>query len=471
MRKILLAIAVFVVLLCVWLFYKPQESTVSADIPPAFKALLDAKLDQATKLKIEKGKGPAVELTRAGDKWVVSTAYGYPADGEKIDKILKALDGIEKGEKRGSAEAAQEEYKTDLKQGAVITAYAADQKEIARVVVGDTARSKNFSRNFVYLRFGDDPTTFEVESDIRNAASLYAKIEPKSYLLKKVLAFGDDLEAQSVRLTRPDKPDVVVERKSREVPVEKPQETPPAAAGEEAKEEEKKEEEKKPETKKEEYFVVTSGPETKAVGKDEEWQARSLVNKVKDFTIDDGVEPKDLAEYGLDKPQLKATVTYRKKDKPDDELKTVTFLFGNAKKDDKGNTSGYYTVIEAGDEHKGRVYLVPQYAFDGWNKELKDFQPKPKEEPKPAAPAPAPPATPGAPGAPGEAPAATPVAPGAAAAPAPVPSAPSPPPAAVPPPAGTPAPGSPPATGAAAPEPAPTPPPAPPAPPAEARKE
>ena len=88
MRKILLAIAIFVVLLCVWLFYKPQQSTVSADIPPAFQALLDAKLDQVTKLKLEKGKGPPVELVKAGGKWVVSTAYGYPADGEKAATVL-----------------------------------------------------------------------------------------------------------------------------------------------------------------------------------------------------------------------------------------------------------------------------------------------------------------------------------------------------------------------------------------------
>jgi len=465
MRKILLAVVIFLVLLTVWLLYKPQQSTVSADIPAAFQSLIDAKMDQATKLRFEKGKGPPVEVAKAGGKWVVSP-YGYPADGEKIDKIVKSLDGIEKGERRGSAEGAQEEYKTDARQGTVVTAYGPAEKELARVVVGDMARTKSLSRNFVYLRFGDDPSTFEVESDLRNTASFSQKLEAKSYLLKKVLSFGEDQEPQSVRLTRPDKPDVIIERKSREVPVEKPKDAAPAA-GEEPKEEgkdaEKKEEEKKPETKKEEYFVVTSGPETKDVGKDEEWQARGLVTRIKEFQIDDAVEPRDLKEYGLDQPQLRATITYRKKDKPDDELKTVALLFGNAKKDEKGNTTGYHVVIEAGDEHKGRVYLASQYTFDNWNKEMKDYLPKPKEEPKPATPAPAaapgsaapPGAAPGAPAGAPPAPAAAPPptegAPGATPPqPAPGPGTPPPtPPAATPAPAPTPAaPGTPPAPGA-----------------------
>ncbi|MBI4603556.1 MAG: DUF4340 domain-containing protein, partial [Planctomycetes bacterium] len=453
-KSIVGSLAFLAVLVVIWAVYSSRPlSTRSEALSAGFQAVREAKLDQVSKVTLAKGKTAPVELAKSGDKWVVASSYAYPADGEKVDKIVKALDAIESGDESGSAEQAHAEFEVDSKKGGFVTAFDKDGKELAKVVVGKTAPNRSISTTRVYLRFGNEPTVYAVESDLRNAASLWGKdVEAKNYLLKKVLDIPEEMEGQSVRLSRPDKPDVIVERKWREVPVEKPKDPAEetkdgdAAADAEKKEGEggetkdEKAEEKKPETKKEEYFVVTSGSETKQVEKNEEYQVRGLVNRVKDFSIEEGAEPKDLAEYGLDKPQLKAEVSYRKKDKPEDELKTLTLLFGNAKKDDKGTTTGYYTAVE-GDAHKGRIYLVQQWTFDGWNKEMKDFLPKPKEEPKkeepkppePAAGAAAPPATSPSP-APSPAPAGT-----APATPAPQP------PEAVPTPGPTPAPATPPA--------------------------
>ncbi len=394
-KSILGALGVLVVLGLVMAFYKPQQTSRSGGISEAFASFTQANVKDAAKITIKKGAtGAPVELKKAGDKWVVGTTFGYPADGEKVDKILKALGEIKTGEPRGKEPAAHAEFDVDEKKGGFLTAYAADGKELATVVVGKNVMGKSFNTTAAYLRFGSDPTTYEVQSSIRNEVSLYGEaVEGKSFLQKKVFAVSDDSDVETVRLTRPDKPDVLVERRFKEVPVEKPKDpaadpTDPTKDGEkkdEPKAEEKKEEEKKPETKKEEYFVVTAGPETKDVGKSEEYQARGFLNRGKDLTIDDGVEPKDLKEYGLDKPQLKATINYRKKDTPDAEMKSVTFQFGNAKKDEKGDTKGYYVIVD-NDEQRGRVYLLQSWTFDNWNKEMKDFLPKPPEPPKPAEP-------------------------------------------------------------------------------------
>ncbi len=382
-KSILGALGVLVVLGLVMVLYKPQQSSRSGGVTEGFIAFQQASFKDAAKISIKKGvNGAAVELKKAGDKWVVGSTFGYPADGEKAEKILKALGEIKTGEPRGKEPAAHTEFDVDDKKGGFLTAYDAGGKQLGTLVVGKSVMGKSFNTTAAYLRFGSDPTTYEVQTSIRNELGLYGDaVEGKTFLQKKVFAIPDDFDVEAVRLSRPDKPDVLVERRFKDVPVEQPK--PPEGEAPKEGDGDKKEEQKNPETKKEEYFVVTSGPETKEVGKSEEYQARGFLNRGKDLSIEDGVEPKDLKEYGLDQPQLKVSLSYRKKETPDAEMKTVAFHLGNAKKDEKGDTKGYYVVVD-NDEQRGRVYLIQSWTFDNWNKELKDFLPKPKEEPKPA---------------------------------------------------------------------------------------
>jgi hypothetical protein len=465
-KTILGALAVLVVLVAAYFFFAPEKytSTSTGALSPGLEKLRDAKVDDVAKVVLEKGKGK-VELAREGDGWVVASAHGYPADKEKVEKLLKTLDGIERGEKAGENPTSHPSFEVDRKKGGFITLLGKDGSEIAKIVVGKTAPGGGISMTRIFARFGDEDATWRIESDVRSEAMLYSKdAEAKSYLLKDIVKLADDMEIESVRLTRPEKPDLLVERRYKEVPVEKPAEPPPAEG--ETKDAEKKEEEKKPETKKEEYFVITSGTETVEVGKDEEWTARGLVNRGKTFSIDDAAEPKDLAEYGLDKPQLKVVYAYRKKDAADDPLKSVTILFGNAKKDGEGESKSYYALVDD-PAHKGRIYLVESYKFDGWNKEMKDFLPKPKEEEKPKDAAPAG-EIPGATTPPADTSPAPTAAPPPSPAEAPASGKTEPPPAAPaegkesPPPAAAPLPGAAPATGPAVP---PLDPPSPPPPP------
>jgi hypothetical protein len=495
MKTILGALAVLIALIAVYFFvrrdaYTPTDTeTVSRGL----ETLRAVKPDDVARIELKKGKG-VVELKKEGGDWVVASSHGYPADGERIEKLLKTLDAIEGGEQHGTSVESHPDFEVDEKKGGFIKLFGKDGKELANVVVGKTATGgAALTTTRVFARFGNEPITFRIESDLRSDANLWGKdAEGKSYLKKDLVKLpSDEVEIISMRITRPEKPDLLVERKYREVPVEKPKDATAAAEGEEKKEEEKKEEgkpEEKPETKQVEYFVVTSGAETVEVSKSEEWTARSFVQSGSPLSADDAAEPKELSAYGLDKPQLKTTFSYRKKKKvhgadgkdtwqPDleGEVKEMAVLFGNEKKDDKGETQGYYVLVD-GPEHKARIYTIAKYTVERFQKEMKDFLPKPKEEekkdgaPPAAVPVPAP-ALPGGETAPPPAGALPPPA-GSPAVPAvppseppattPTPGQPAPPGGAPPAPAPTPAPGSQPGASAGTPGAAPAPPPAPP---------
>ncbi len=384
-KSILGALGVLVVLGALLIAFYPREYTSNqpAGRPKALDALKSLNTKEVTRIVLSKGKG-TVELVRKGADWIVASSYGYPADSQQAEKILESLKSMTGATEEGRLRDSHPEFEVDKESGGFVQVYGKDEKGentklLASLVVGKLATGYGLAANKVYVRFGDEPQTYSVESDIRSHARLYSKdLEGKSYLLTEIVKLPEDVEVETVRLERPEKADVIVERRYREIPVEKPEEKEPAGA-----EEEKKEgEAKKPETKKEPYYVVTCGSEVHEVGKSEEWTARGLLDRGKTIRIEDAAEPKELSEYGLDRPQLKATVAYRKKDDPEAELKRLVLLFGNAKKDEKGSTRGYYFTID--DENfRGRIYVIADYTFDSWNKELKDFLPKPKEEPKP----------------------------------------------------------------------------------------
>jgi hypothetical protein len=398
-KSILSALSVLVVLLVVFLLLKksPYTDTQKGPLSEGFQKFKELDPSDVTRVVLEKGKGK-VELEKRDGQWVVASSFGYPADPEQLGKLLTGLGSIAGGTEVGTSSASFADFEVDKENGGYLSLYGKgsggqNDQLLASLVIGKYATGHGIGSSHVFLRFGDEASTYDVESDLRSEARLYSKdAEGKSYLLTEIFKVpekpedGGPMEIEMVRLVRPDKADLIVERRTKEVPVEDTASaTPdePTQEGAEAKEGEEKKEEKKPETKKETYYVATCGSEVHEVGKDEEWTARGLLDRGKSIRIEDVVEPKPLSEYGLENPQLKAVIAYRKKDDPNAELKRETFLFGNAKKDEEGKTRSYYFTIE-GEKFKDRVYLLQDYTFDGWNKELKDFLPKPKAEEKPA---------------------------------------------------------------------------------------
>jgi hypothetical protein len=382
--KIAITLGAFVVLLLLYLFGPGlYTSTVPEGSTAAFERFRKTSFDDVARIKIAKGKGDPVEVRKEAGGWVVTSAYGYPADAERMEKLLKSLKAIaatEELEIAGEYPDSHAEFEVDTRKGSFITLFDKDDRELARLTVGATAQSRDFKVTRVFVRFADEPQTCKVQSDIRSEASLYGEqAESKTFLLKSLFKLGDEDELIEVRLIRPGKDDLLVERRYREVPVEKPQSESESPGSEEEGEDRPEE---KPETRKEEYFVVTSGSETQAVDKDKTWAARSLIDRARTLSVEDAAEPKPLGEYGLDEPRLRVIASYRKKEKPESPLKSLSLRFGNATKDDKGEDRDVYFFLED-EEYKGRIYTISKWTFDSWNKELKDFLPEPKEE-KPA---------------------------------------------------------------------------------------
>src|SRR5690606_26754471 len=204
--------------------------------------------------------------------------------------------------------------------GGFIHIYGTDGKQLASLVVGDNARVSTASMSAttqVNVRFGDEPATYRVSSDIRSQAKLWSeKLEGKVFVEREVFKLPESEEIRSVRLVGPGQPDLLVERRYRT----KPGSDDAANATSEG-DAEKKDEAKKPE--KEEYFVVTQGSETFEIDTDM-FKARSLLDRGKAITVEDVADPKGEG-YGFDAPALEAVITY-------------------ATKGDEGPSAGEYTI-------------------------------------------------------------------------------------------------------------------------------
>ncbi len=350
----------------------------SSDGLAAFKA---ADLGKTSRINIVKGKAKPVVLEKKDGKWVVASAYGYKADSKVADEIIASAGKISGGEQVAELAGSHKSFEVDEIRGSFISFFEGD-KELASLVIGKTAQSRDLNNALIYVRFEKDAETYRVSSKLRSDAKLWSKIENKNYLEKEIFALTADDEIYELRISRPGQEDILVERKSEVVPVET--EAEGEAGKEEKKEEEKKEEgeKKEPETKTVEYFVATTGSKTHRVDTDKEWSAKSLVDKGRSLRIEDVAEPKELSSYGLDKPQLKAVCKYRVKGKADAETRQVSILFGNAIKDEKGEDKEFFVTLE-GEANAGRIYTVSKWSYEGWDKKFEDFLPDPKEEEKP----------------------------------------------------------------------------------------
>ena len=376
-KTITVCLGLVVVLVAVYFASEGSWGELQEEKSHGFNKFQEADFSATARIQIGKGKGDPVVLEKKDGQWVVSSAYGYKADSKVADDIIKSVSGIRDGEEVAELKSSHKNFEVDDIRGSVIRLFAGDGSELGSLVVGKTAQSRDLNKTLLFSRFGSDDETYKISSKLRSDAKLWSKIENKNYIEKEIFKLESEDEISELRLSRPGQDDLLVERKSEEVPVEE------EASGDAGKEEKKEEGEKKePATKTVEYFDTTSGSKTQRVDADKEWSAKSLIDKGRSLRIEDVVEPKELAAYGLDKPQLKATCKYRVKGKADSAVKEVSILFGNAIKDEKGEDKEFYLTL-AGEGKAGRIYTVSKWTYEGWDKKFEDFLPEPKEEKKP----------------------------------------------------------------------------------------
>ncbi len=376
-KSIIGALVVLVVLVVAFFLvdrtpYVTHEGEVSA----GFQRLQEAKIDDAARIEIAKGEGK-VELKKEGGQWLVASSFNYPADDEKVGKILKSLGELEDPEQFGNQRGSHANFEVDEKKGGKLRVFDGGGQQLANMTIGKTATGGSITNTRVFVRFDDEDATYRVATNLRSDASLWGDdAEGKNYIEKDVFKLPSDMEIQSVRVVRPEQQDLLVERRFRDVPVDAPEDDSSADKDGEG-------EKSEPETKREEYFVVTSGTETHEVESGQSYVARGILNAGQTISVEDVVEPKEPAAYGLDQPQLRAAMQYRRKDEPEGALLSFEVAFGDTIKNDKGEDDGHYFRISDA-ANADRVYRMLKYKFGSWDKKLEDFLPKEEEPEEPA---------------------------------------------------------------------------------------
>ena len=95
-NKILLGVLALQLVLAVVL----RRGDAEPGIPPLVNVVGKLEAGEVTKIALfDKRKAgdaaptaPKIELTRAGAGWVMSSAYGYPVDGKKVDDLVGKLE-------------------------------------------------------------------------------------------------------------------------------------------------------------------------------------------------------------------------------------------------------------------------------------------------------------------------------------------------------------------------------------------
>ena len=342
-----------------------------------FAAFLDTNAKDVEGLEIAQGD-TSVKVAKKGSDWVLESSYGYAADGERVDTFLEEIKKVNSGRIRARKEASHSNFEVDKEKGVRVTFLGSGGKKLSSMVMGKNSQGRTLaSKSFV--RFDDEPEVFEVEGNARSRVGGGTELDKDYFLNKDIFKLEDDREIYEATLTRGEEK-IILERRWVSAPKASADDKKDDAAAEG--------ENKEPELEWKEHFFVASGSKSFRA-EEKEWSGKTYVNNNNNLRADDAVKPGDLKEYGLDAPQLRVALKHRIKGvhtnpqaKTDDKVLSV--LFGNAMKDDKGEDSKYYAMVDG----ESRVFAVSKYTFDRFNKQVKDFEPtpeEPKEEAKPAA--------------------------------------------------------------------------------------
>ncbi len=381
-KSIIAAVVILVVLLVIFFLQRDTSSPgLSEEKTAGLVEFRELKRPDIKRFTVSRGDRTA-EVVRKGDGWILASSFGYPADSEKIDRFFEELEDMDSFKKSGWSRSSHAAFEVDEKKGVRVTFFDTNDQEISSIVLGGRAPTRTLA-SFCYVRFGDEDVVFETEGSPRsNVGGSGDELEKDFLLHNKLFEIPDDHEIYTAELIRPDY-NLILERRYEEKPKEKKDESADA------------EEDAEPEVEKEEAFFVASGSESWRAD-EKKWSVRSYLNK-KDLRVDEAVDPKrDLAELGLDAPQLRVVLRHRPKespsageeDSPDAGEEVVTVLFGNAIKEEKEGEEGetaedaaYYVMLENG----GRIFTIDKWAFNSWDKKLDDFREEKKDAEKPDA--------------------------------------------------------------------------------------
>ncbi len=261
------------------------------------QALVDGELTAGSIAKVElyaaAKPDEKVILEKDGENWLVRSLFDAPAKKETIDTYLDKIAGI-KGEFRAKAEGDEQlaTYSLKADEAFHVVAYKAGSAEpAAKLLFG-----KAPSQSTVFVRKDGDNTVYVESANLRRDAGLFAEDlseAPKAdtWLDKDALKL-DKETITKVAINTPDK-SLVFEKQETEIPAPAPAEgeTPPATP---------------PAPTKETKWVLNAGGVEKTF-KDSALQ--NSLNKLALITANTVVDPAKKAEWGLETPGFKCTIS------------------------------------------------------------------------------------------------------------------------------------------------------------------
>lgn len=286
-----------------------QNKPASLEQQYALKTLLPDGIDTASLTKIEMYAGAKPDdklvLERAPDstKWTIASKFGAPVNQDRIDGYLKTLQGLQ-GEFRAEVNGEEEKaYNLDTDSGFHVLGYANGEEPKFHLING---KSPDFGKAFV--RTADNSAAYVIDKSLRREAGIYTlemgdAPEATHWLDKTVLEL-DSEKIKAVALQYPDK-QLAFELQKKEPAAAEAAPAEGADAGESAGE---------PADKTEEWnWVVTQGgPGTEFHSN----AASNLARRLSRVVATDIVDPANKAEYGLETPAYRATITVEGYDAP-----------------------------------------------------------------------------------------------------------------------------------------------------------
>jgi len=307
-KQLLPLVVILAVLAGLVVFKQMRNQPASLEEQYALKTLLPAGIDKSKIEKIEMYAGAKPDeklvLERDGDagKWKVSSRWGAPVAKDKIDKFLTTLGELQ-GELRATvAGDAQKEYSVDDAGGFHVYGYAAGAAEpLFHLING---KSPDFGLAFVRAAGSDD--VYQINVSLRREAGIYTvemgdAPEPGVWLDKTAFEAPAD-KIKAIALSYPDKELAfeLHEKAAEEQKLETPADVTPA-------EEKPVADAAKPvEAPKTFEWALTKG------GVGTEFNVNSganLARRLSRINATDIVDPAKKADYGLDTPKYRATLT------------------------------------------------------------------------------------------------------------------------------------------------------------------
>ncbi len=171
---LVLVVLVVVAVGAVYLSDRTSERVAGGD-ETAFPHLLD-RINEVARIRIE-GYGDPFHIVRADDAWVVEEKDGYPANPDRVYRLLVGGASLKLLEPKTSrpeyyselgVEDPQEEGADSLR----VRLEGAGGEELARWVIGNRRSSgANRDRSELYVRIADDPQVWLVEGSLPSGRS------------------------------------------------------------------------------------------------------------------------------------------------------------------------------------------------------------------------------------------------------------------------------------------------------------